>query len=103
MIWPGLAVDGTIEGDGDAPADAAVDGAADVGAVDGAAPPHAPTTSATTEATAPSRVNIVLPMTLLPVFFLVIASRDGRNVERGYEGPLEWLSSVPSAALHSIP
>src|SRR6266542_1773974 len=57
-IWPGLAVDGAIDGE-----PAAEAGAADAGAV-AAEPPQAPAMIATTAARAASRVNVLLPMRL---------------------------------------
>jgi hypothetical protein len=65
-IWPGFAVDGTIDGATDAVdagADAAVFDAG--GAAEGAALPHAPTASATVEARAAIRMNLLLPICLL--------------------------------------
>jgi hypothetical protein len=101
MIWPGLAVDATAEGEASADA-AGADGPAEVGAIEDAAPPHALTASATTEARAANRVNLVLP---IPLLLFPFARRPWR-LERKAPGPpwaaLLSLSSFPSAALHSI-
>src|SRR5580765_2895730 len=66
MIWPGLAVEATADGEA-ASVDAGVDatGAVDGGAVAGVEPPHAPAAMATTETRAANRVRLLVRMWLL--------------------------------------
>jgi hypothetical protein len=70
MIWPGLAVDGTADGeaaavDGSADAvDGSADAPADAGAIVGVEPEHALAANTTTVARAANRVKLLLPIRL---------------------------------------
>jgi len=100
MIWPGLAVDATADGDA-ASDDAGADATAEAGPTEGVAPPHAPTASMTTKAKAANRLNLVLPIPLLLFLRDAIhgAWKRGAGPQRT---ALRSLSSSLSAALHSI-
>jgi hypothetical protein len=101
MIWPGLAVDATADGEA-ASVDAGVDAAAvDGGAVAGVEPPHAPAAMATTETRAANRVRLVLRIWLL----LSLCERNPVPGTLGHgarSAALRSLSRFLSAALHSI-